>query len=158
MSNRNEIAVIAGDAENGKLISAEDQAKLLAFLYNENKRNSKEIASFKEEYNTDKQNATISMAEAHQLDQRIKAKGIELMGGKKSGSYHDIPLRTKVFRKIRRLVKEEYDLYDASTGRQLSYKYLKHKDFKGAMKIVDTADLGTALWDEVIEANENYVG
>lgn len=91
--------------------------------------------------------------EADDLSNAVRKKGVEVLGGKKSGAYQNKEVRQRVYRDIYGEIKRQYGLED-ETGRQLSYKKLKRKFFKGAMDVIDSYVLPIALSNEVEEENE----
>lgn len=91
--------------------------------------------------------------EADDLSNAVRKKGVEVLGGKKSGAYQNKEVRQRVYRDIYGEIKRQYGLED-ETGRQLSYKKLKRKYLKGALVVVSEYVLPIALENEVLEANE----
>lgn len=91
--------------------------------------------------------------EADDISRAVKRKGVEVMGGKKSGAYNNKDIRNRVYRDIYGEIKRQYGLEDVS-GRQLSYKKLKRKYFQGALDVVEDYVLPIALANEVDEENE----
>lgn len=91
--------------------------------------------------------------EADDLSNAVRKKGVEVLGGKKSGAYQNKEVRQRVYRDIYSEIKRQYGLED-ETGRQLSYKKLKRKYLKGALAVVSEYVLPIALENEVLEANE----
>ena len=91
--------------------------------------------------------------EADDLSNAVRKKGVEVLGGKKSGAYQNKEVRQRVYRDIYGEIKRQYGLED-ETGRQLSYKKLKRKYLKGALAVVSEYVLPIALENEVLEANE----
>lgn len=75
------------------------------------------------------------------------------MGGKKSNAYKNTDLRKRVFMDIYGEVKRQYGLI-SETGRQLSYKKLKRKYFKGALVVVDTYVAPVTLQNDIDAENE----
>lgn len=92
-------------------------------------------------------------SEADDLSNAVRKKGVEVLGGKKSGAYQNKEVRQRVYRDIYGEIKRQYGLED-ETGRQLSYKKLKRKYLKGALAVVSEYVLPIALENEVLEANE----
>lgn len=110
------------------------------------KRKDRALKDIEEEY-------PLLPPEADDISRAVRKKGVEVMGGKKSGAYKNKDIRTKVYRDIYGEIKRQYGLEDES-GRQLSYKKLKRKFFKGAMDVIDSYVLPIALSNEVEEENE----
>lgn len=110
------------------------------------KRKDRALKDIEEEY-------PLLPPEADDISRAVRKKGVEVMGGKKSGAYKNKDIRTKVYRDIYGEIKRQYGLEDES-GRQLSYKKLKRKFFNGAMDVIDSYVLPIALSNEVEEENE----
>ena len=152
----NELAVRAAKNE---LSSADLNAVVLAFVDNEREQDSeikkiivdgkkygRKFKEIEEEY-------PLLPPEADDLSNAVRKKGVEVLGGKKSGAYQNNGLRKKVYRDIYGEIKRQYGLEDEK-GRQLSYKKLKRKYLKGALAVVSEYVLPIALENEVLEANE----
>ena len=90
---------------------------------------------------------------ADELSKAVMRKGVEVMGGKKSGAYKNSSLRSKVYRDIYMEVKRQYGLIDEN-GYQQSYKRLKKKSFKGALQMIEDYVLPLSIEEEIISANE----
>lgn len=110
------------------------------------KRKDRALKDIEEEY-------PLLPPEADDISRAVRKKGVDVMGGKKSGAYNNKDLRTRVYRDIYGEIKRQYGLEDIS-GRQLSYKKLKRKFFKGALAVIDEYVLPIALANEVDEENE----
>ena len=110
------------------------------------KRKDRALKDIEEEY-------PLLPPEADDISRAVRKKGVEVMGGKKSGAYKNKDIRTKVYRDIYGEIKRQYGLEDTS-GRQLSYKKLKRKYFKGALDVIEDYVLPIALANEVDEENE----
>lgn len=146
-------------AQNNELTADDINAIVLAIADNEHgqdaeiktlkindKRKDRALKDIEEEY-------PLLPPEADDISKAVRKKGVEVMGGKKSGAYNNKDLRTRVYRDIYGEVKRQYGLEDVS-GRQLSYKKLKRKYFKGALGIIAEYVLPIALANEVEEENE----
>ena len=146
-------------AQNNELTADDINAVVLAIADNEqgqdaeiktlkinDKRKDRALKDIEEEY-------PLLPPEADDISKAVRKKGVEVMGGKKSGAYNNKDLRTRVYRDIYGEIKRQYGLEDVS-GRQLSYKKLRRKYFKGALGIVAEYVLPIALANEVEEENE----
>lgn len=146
-------------AQNNELTADDINAIVLAIADNEqgqdaeikklninDKRKDRALKDIEEEY-------PLLPPEADDISRAVRRKGVEVMGGKKSGAYKNKDLRTRVYRDIYGEIKRQYGLEDTS-GRQLSYKKLKRKYFKGALDVIDDYVLPIALANEVDEENE----
>lgn len=89
-------------------------------------------------------------AEADELSNHVKRKGVKVLGGKQSEAYKDSEIRSKVYRDIYDQIRREFNLYDDS-GRAMSYKALKRKYLADAHELVDCYQVPTYL-AELIEA------
>lgn len=90
---------------------------------------------------------------ADDIQKEVKRKGVEVMGGKKSGAYKDKSIRTRVYQDIYTELKRQYGLVDEN-GSQQSYKRLKKKFFQGALNCIAGYELPIALANDVVAANE----
>jgi len=146
-------------AQNNELTADDINAVVLAIADNEqgqdaeikklninDKRKERALKDIEEEY-------PLLPPEADDISRAVRRKGVEVMGGKKSGAYKNKDLRTRVYRDIYGEIKRQYGLEDTS-GRQLSYKKLKRKYFKGALDVIEDYVLPIALANEVDEENE----
>lgn len=146
-------------AQNNELTADDINAIVLAIADNEqgqdaeikklninDKRKERALKDIEEEY-------PLLPPEADDISRAVRRKGVEVMGGKKSGAYKNKDLRTRVYRDIYGEIKRQYGLEDTS-GRQLSYKKLKRKYFKGALDVIEDYVLPIALANEVDEENE----
>lgn len=135
----NAIVIAIADNEQGQ------DAEIKTLKIND-KRKDRALKDIEEEY-------PLLPPEADDISRAVRRKGVEVMGGKKSGAYKNKDLRTRVYRDIYGEIKRQYGLEDTS-GRQLSYKKLKRKYFKGALGIIGEYVLPIALANEVDEENE----
>lgn len=146
-------------AQNNELTADDINAIVLAIADNEqgqdaeiktlkinDKRKDRALKDIEEEY-------PLLPPEADDISRAVRRKGVEVMGGKKSGAYKNKDLRTRVYRDIYGEIKRQYGLEDVS-GRQLSYKKLKRKYFRGALDVIEDYVLPIALANEVDEENE----
>ena len=99
------------------------------------------------------ENITILPAEATDIQKEVKRKGVEVLGGKKSRAYKNVPLRTRVYRDIHFEVKRQYGLI-TDTGRQLSYTKLKRKYADGAIAIIKAYDPPISIANEIDAEND----
>lgn len=91
-------------------------------------------------------------AEADELCNHVKRKGVEMMGGKESNAYRDTKVRAAVYTDIYNQIKREFGLYD-DKGRFKSYKALKRRYIYEAHELVDCYELPTYLEEQVRECN-----
>ena len=88
-------------------------------------------------------------AEADELSNHVKRKGVKVLGGKQSEAYKDTEIRSKVYRDIYDQIKREFGIYDDS-GKPKSYKALKRKYIADAHELIDYYEVPTYL-EELIE-------
>lgn len=108
--------------------------------------------------------APLNPAEADDISKAVKAKGCEVLGGRKSRAYNlyeptpggkkAYTLRERVFKDIYLEIKRNYDMINPETGAQLSYKKLRRKYFKGAMNIIENYEPGISLLNDIEAENE----
>lgn len=91
-------------------------------------------------------------AEADEICNHVKRKGIEMMGGKSSNAYKDTKIRSAVYTDIYNQIKREFGLYD-DKGRYKSYKALKRKYIYDAHEVIDAYELPTFLKELVSDSN-----
>lgn len=91
-------------------------------------------------------------AEADELCNHVKRKGVEMLGGKESNAYKDTKIRAAVYTDIYNQIKREFGLYD-DKGRFKSYKALKRRYIYEAHELVDCYELPTYLEEQVRECN-----
>lgn len=108
--------------------------------------NSRDINSIREE-------SVLTPADADDLSNAVRKKGVEVMGGLKSGAYRNRDIRTKVYRDIYYEVKRQYGLINEK-GAQLSYKKLRRKYLNGAIETVKEYTLPIELQNDVDAENE----
>ena len=88
-------------------------------------------------------------AEADELSNHVKRKGVKVLGGKQSEAYKDAEIRSKLYRDIYDQIKREFGIYDDS-GKPKSYKALKRKYIADAHELIDYYEVPTYL-EELIE-------
>lgn len=91
-------------------------------------------------------------AEADELSNHIKRKGVKVLKGKQSEAYKDLGIRSKVYRDIYDQVKREFGIYDDS-GRPRSYKAMKRKYIADAHEFIDCYEAPTYLVELIETAN-----
>lgn len=91
-------------------------------------------------------------AEADELSNHVKRKGVKVLGGKKSEAYKDNEIRAKVYRDIYDQIKREFGIYDDS-GKPKSYKALKRKYIADAHELIDCYEVPTYLEELIADAN-----
>lgn len=108
--------------------------------------------------------APLNPAEADDISKAVKAKGCEVLGGRKSNAYNKYEaspsgkkayaLRECVYKDIYYEIKRNFDLINQETGAQLSYKKLRRKYFNGALKIIEDYEPGIDLQNKIEAENE----
>jgi len=91
-------------------------------------------------------------AEADELSNHVKRKGVKVLGGKQSEAYKDNEIRAKVYRDIYDQIKREFGIYDDS-GKPKSYKALKRKYIAEAHELIDCYEVPTYLEELIDTAN-----
>lgn len=91
-------------------------------------------------------------AEADELCNHVKRKGVALMGGKESNAYKDTKIRSAVYTDIYNQLKREFGLYDEK-GRFKSYKALKRRYIYEAHELIDVYELPVFLKEQVNDCN-----
>lgn len=91
-------------------------------------------------------------AEADELSNHVKRKGVKVLGDKQSEAYKDTEIRSKVYRDIYDQIKREFGIYDDS-GKAKSYKALKRKYIADAHELIDCYEVPTYLEELITEAN-----
>lgn len=91
-------------------------------------------------------------AEADELCNHVKHKGVEMMGGKESNAYKDTKVRAAVYTDIYNQIKREFGLYDEK-GRFKTYKALKRRYINEAHELIDFYELPTYLQEQVKGCN-----
>lgn len=113
----------------------------------------KTVSNLSRRMQAQEEEVTLTPAEALEISNRVKKKGVQCMGGLKSPAYKDKNLRRRVYQDIYYQIKREYGLIDEK-GAQLSYKYLKRKFFKGALITVQEYETSIALQNDIDAINE----
>lgn len=91
-------------------------------------------------------------AEADELSNHVRRKGVKVLGGKQSEAYKDNEIRAKVYRDIYDQIKREFGIYDDS-GKPKSYKALKRKYIADAHELIDCYEVPTYLEELITDAN-----
>lgn len=91
-------------------------------------------------------------AEADELCNHVKRKGVAIMGGKQSNSYKDKKIRSAVYTDIYNQIKREFGLQEPN-GRYKSYKALKRKYIYEAHELIDAYELPIFLAEQVQDCN-----
>lgn len=91
-------------------------------------------------------------AEADELSNHVKRKGVELLGGKNSNAYKDTKIRASVYRDIYNQIRREFGLFD-DKGSYKSYKALKRRYIYNAHELVDAYELPTYLIEQIRNCN-----
>lgn len=91
-------------------------------------------------------------AEADELCNHVKRKGMAILGGKKSNAYKESKIRSAVYTDIYNQIKREFGLYDEN-GRYKSYKALKRRYLYEAHELIDAYELPTYLQERVNDSN-----
>lgn len=94
-------------------------------------------------------------AEADELCNHVKRKGVDILGGKKSKAYKDSKIRTAVYTDIYNQIKREFGLYD-DKGRFKSYKALKRRYIYEAHEVIDSYILPTYLAEQISNCNKQF--
>lgn len=84
-------------------------------------------------------------AECDELQALVRKTGIDLMGGKRSPSYKDKSLRTKIYSDIQHQLRREFGVE--------KYAWIKHSQFNRAREIIACYTLPIVLGDEVTRVN-----
>ena len=143
---------LAEKASNRELTYSDINEVVVAFIKNEAAQD-KQIAEIIDGIRRREDEETLTMAEANQIQQAIRRKGVEIMGGKKSAAYENETIRKRVFRDIHLEVKRQYGLVD-ERGRQKCYTYLRRKDLSGALVVVSEYTVPVALGNDILAENE----
>ena len=92
-------------------------------------------------------------AEADELCNHVKRKGVAVLGGRGSNAYKDTKVRAAVYADIYNQVKREFGLYD-DKGHLKSYKALKRKYIYDAHEVIDVYELPTFLREQIEGCND----
>lgn len=143
---------IVQKAKSGE-VSIADFANYIVETDKRLKRDEKAIGEQATKINDIEENITILPAEASDIQKEVKAKGVEVLGGKKSRAYQNVSLRGRVYRDIHFEVKRQYGLV-TDTGRQMSYTKLKRKYTDGAIQIIRRYEPPIAIANEIDAEND----
>lgn len=91
-------------------------------------------------------------AEADELSNHVKRKGMAVLGGRHSEAYKDTIIRSKVYRDIYDQIKREFGLY-TDDGKPKSYKALKRRYIYDAHEVIDTYEVPKYLAEQIKDAN-----
>ena len=92
-----------------------------------------------------KENSMINNYECEQVQNAVKKKGSEILGGKNSVAYQDRSVRTKVYTDIQFTLKRNFGI--------TSYKALKRKQLDKALQIIEEYKVPVVLEDKINELN-----
>lgn len=136
--------------EERKPMSTFDQIKLLASGTMELAQRVTELATVSDKLETEVGNLKNDMplygCEIDEVQQHVRRKGVQCLGGKDSEAYHDASLRGFVYSDIYNQLKREY-------GCVSSYKSIKRKYIADVHEFIDCYQLPTALSERVDVAN-----
>lgn len=119
------------------------QIQLLAKGYMELEQN---IAAIQTELSEIKSDAPLYSCEIDEVQQHVRRKGVQMLGGKTSEAYRDASLRGSVYSDIYNQLKREY-------GCVSTYKSIKRRYLADVHEYIDTYSLPTALGEQVAYAN-----
>lgn len=119
------------------------QIHLLAKGYMELEQN---IAAIQTELSEIKSDAPLYSCEIDEVQQHVRRKGVQMLGGKTSEAYRDASLRGLVYSDIYNQLKREY-------GCVSTYKSIKRRYLADVHEYIDTYSLPTALGEQVAYAN-----
>lgn len=132
--------------EEQKPMSTFDQIKLLASGTMELAQRVTELATVSDKLETEVGNLKNDMplygCEIDEVQQHVRRKGVQCLGGKDSEAYHDASLRGFVYSDIYNQLKREY-------GCVSSYKSIKRKYIADVHEFIDCYQLPTALSEQV---------
>lgn len=136
--------------EEQKPMSTFDQIKLLASGTMELAQRVTELATVSDKLETEVGNLKNDMplygCEIDEVQQHVRRKGVQCLGGKDSEAYHDASLRGFVYSDIYNQLKREYGCVN-------SYKSIKRKYIADVHEFIDCYQLPTALSEQVNVAN-----
>lgn len=92
-------------------------------------------------------------AEADELSNHVKRKGMAVLGGRHSEAYKDTIIRSKVYRDIYDQIKREFGLY-TDDGKPKSYKALKRRYIYDAHEVIDTYEVPKYLEEQIRDTND----
>ena len=108
---------------------------------------------FKREFREFKEDSHIDGAMQDDITKAVKAKGVQVMGGKKSEAYKNRGLRQKVYIDIYAEIKRQCGLV-RSNGKYLGYKHLPVKNFEMALNVIESYEPPISLENEILGLNE----
>lgn len=136
--------------EEQKPMSTFDQIKLLASGTMKLAQRVTELATVSDKLETEVGNLKNDMplygCEIDEVQQHVRRKGVQCLGGKDSEAYHDASLRGFVYSDIYNQLKREYGCVN-------SYKSIKRKYIADVHEFIDCYQLPTALSEQVNVAN-----
>lgn len=119
------------------------QIQLLAQGYTELEQ---KVNDIKDDVSELKDNAPLYSCDIDEIQQHVKRKVVNILGGKQSGAYRDNSIRNKTFSDIWTQLKREY-------GCVSTYKSIKRKYVDDVHKFIDEYALPMALAEQVKETN-----
>lgn len=105
-----------------------------------------QVSSLKTEVTELKTDMPLYGCEIDEVQQHVRRKGVQCLGGKDSEAYHDASMRSLVYQDIYSQLKREY-------GCVSSYKSIKRKYIADVHDFIDCYQLPTALSEQVEAAN-----
>lgn len=123
--------------------STSGQIQLLAQGYTELEQT---VNAIKEDVSGLKDNVPLYGCEIDEVQQHVKRKAVEILGGKQSEAYHDSSIRSSVFSDIYTQIKREYGLVS-------SYKSIKRKYIADVHDFIDCYVLPMVLSEQIRDAN-----
>ena len=119
------------------------QIQLLAQGYTELEQ---KVNDIKDDVSELKDNVPLYSCDIDEIQQHVKRKVVNILGGKQSGAYRDNSIRNKIFSDIWTQLKREY-------GCVSTYKSIKRKYVDDVHKFIDEYMLPMALAEQVKETN-----
>lgn len=123
-------------------LTTEGQIKLLAKGHTELVEKIESVNNDLQEF---KKDLPLLGVECERITRAVKAKGIEVLGGKRSEAYRDNSLRNKVYSDIYRELKRQFDVK--------SYKELKRCQCEQALEIIQNYTVPIMLAEQIKDAN-----
>nr|DAI05474.1 MAG TPA: hypothetical protein [Herelleviridae sp.] len=127
----------------GKPMTIPEQIQLLA---KGNVELSEKIEQVDKRIDTLEQDMPLYGCEIDEVKSHINRKGVEVLGGKQSESYHDASIRGSVYSDMYRQLKREY-------GAVSSYKSIKRKYIADVHDFIDCYTLPRILEEQIINTN-----
>lgn len=121
------------------------QLKAIFALDERTQKIEKDIKGLEQNIEEIKNDVPLFNIECEQLQNAVRRKGIELLGGKNSKAYQDRSTRTKVYLDIQSTIKRNFGI--------TSYKALKRKQLDKAIKLVNEYKLPIILEEKINELN-----